>query len=108
MSMIYLPDYVVLYERRVGRYHHLSRQWGDFIEKYQDSVTDKLLFFERTYDDPVITEMDGCLYDICRSVDRSTFLVTADAIAKPLEALYTKEVAKKQYITLSDKVVCMA
>jgi len=66
-----LPDYFVLYERRIGSYHDLSRQWGDFIEKYRDFVTDKTLFFERTYDDPVITDMDGCLYDICMSVDRS-------------------------------------
>ncbi|MDE7477635.1 MAG: AraC family transcriptional regulator, partial [Lachnospiraceae bacterium] len=35
-----LPDYFVIYERRIGSYCHLSEQWGDFIEKYQDYVTD--------------------------------------------------------------------
>lgn len=66
-----LPDYFVLYERRIGSYHDLSGQWGDFMEKYQEFVTEDTQFLERTFDDPVITNADGCLYDICMSVDRS-------------------------------------
>lgn len=66
-----LPDYFVLYERRIGSYRHLSGQWGAFIGKYRDFVTEDTQFFERTFDDPVITDADRCLYDICMSVDRS-------------------------------------
>lgn len=66
-----LPDYFVLYERRIGSYHQLSGQWGDFIGKYQRFVTKDTKFLERTYDDPVITDTEGCLYDICMSVDKS-------------------------------------
>ena len=69
-----LPDYFVLYERRIGSYHDLSGQWGDFMEKYQEFVTEDTQFLERTFDDPVITNADGCLYDICMSVDRSVSL----------------------------------
>ena len=66
-----LPDYYVVYERRIGSYRHLSEQWSAFIEKHQEFVTDKTLFFERTFDDPAITDKDGCLYDICMSVDKN-------------------------------------
>lgn len=66
-----LPDYFVLYERRIGSYHNLSAQWGDFIRKYRDFVTADTKFLERTFDDPVITDMEGCLYDICMSVDKN-------------------------------------
>lgn len=66
-----LPDYFVLYERRIGSYRQLSGQWGDFIGKYQEFVTKDTKFLERTYDDPVITDTEGCLYDICMSVDKS-------------------------------------
>ncbi|MDE7267028.1 MAG: AraC family transcriptional regulator [Lachnospiraceae bacterium] len=66
-----LPDYYVVYERRIGSYRHLSKQWCDFIEKYREFVTDKTQFFERTFDDPAITDKDGCLYDICMSVDKN-------------------------------------
>ena len=66
-----LPDYFVLYERRIGSYHQLNGQLGDFIGKYQRFVTKDTKFLERTYDDPVITDTEGCLYDICMSVDKS-------------------------------------
>lgn len=65
-----LPDYFVLYERRIGSYHDLSGQWSDFMEKYQEFVTEDTQYLERTFDDPVITDTEGCLYDICMSVDR--------------------------------------
>lgn len=64
-----LPDYFVLYERRIGSYRSLNGQWGDFIRRYQEYVTKETLFFERTFDDPAITDIDGCLYDICMSVN---------------------------------------
>ncbi|MDE5908202.1 MAG: AraC family transcriptional regulator [Lachnospiraceae bacterium] len=66
-----IPDYFVIYERRIGSYHHLSSQWHNFINRYQEYVTEKTLFLERTFDDPAITNLDGCLYDICMSVDQS-------------------------------------
>lgn len=69
-----LPDYHVLYERRIGSYRYLSRQWHDFIEKYREFVNADTQFLERTFDDPAITDQNGCLYDICMSVDKSVSL----------------------------------
>lgn len=63
-----LPDYRVIYERRLGSYENLSQNWGTFIEKYQKYLTENTLFLERTYDDPAVTEAENCLYDICMTV----------------------------------------
>lgn len=66
-----LPDYPVLYERGKGNYNELGNRWTEFIEKYKDYMTEQTLLFERTYDDPSITDLDNCLYDLCMSVDPS-------------------------------------
>lgn len=84
-----LPDYNVIYERRIGNYRSLSEQWNEFIKKYQDYVTDKTLFFERTFDDPSITDTDGCLYDICMSVDRDCALENTCTIEGGRCAVYS-------------------
>lgn len=60
-----LEDYTVIFERHKGNYGDLSVHWGAFQEKYGEYFTELTLFFERTYDDPSITDIDECLYDIC-------------------------------------------
>lgn len=65
-----LPDFFVIYERRIGNYHCLSDNWNHFLQKYRDFLTNDTLFLERTFDDPSITNQDGCLYDICISMDK--------------------------------------
>ena len=69
-----VPDYFCIYERRFGNYHDLSRNWSEFLEAYKDYVTESTKMIERTFDDPSVTSADGCLYDICMSVDRSCSL----------------------------------
>lgn len=64
-----IPDYHVIYERRFGNYEGLCREWNLFIKKYEKYFTDKTKFLERTYDDPAVTEVENCLYDICMSVE---------------------------------------
>lgn len=63
-----IPDYEVIYERRIGSYERLSRDWDGFIKKYEKYITDETKFLERTYDDPAVTSQEQCLYDICMSV----------------------------------------
>ncbi len=62
-----IPDYHVIYERRFGSYEDMSRDWGTFIEKYREYITDETRFIERTYDDPAVTFAGNCLYDVCMS-----------------------------------------
>lgn len=65
-----LDDYCVLYERCIGNYKDLSSNWEIFTNKYKQYITDETTFFERTYDDPSITDVDTCLYDIYMSIDK--------------------------------------
>ena len=68
ITIEYLPDYYVIYERRIGSYENLSTDWCAFQEKYQDYLTGDALLLERTFDDPSITDVNQCLYDICITV----------------------------------------
>ena len=60
-----MPDYHVIYERRIGSYGELSGEWNRFIGKYRMYVTEKTKFLERTYDDPAVNRAGNCLSDIC-------------------------------------------
>lgn len=79
ISIEIMEDQFVIYERRIGNYQNLKEDWAEFIEKYQEYLTEETLFLERTYDDASITNNDSCLYDICMSVAKDC----------PLENTYT-------------------
>ncbi|AKN30226.1 AraC family transcriptional regulator [Clostridium carboxidivorans P7] len=69
-----LDDFVVIYERYIGNYIELGKNWYDFTEKYKDYFKEDTLLIERFYDDPSITSLDQCLYDICMTVDKNCSL----------------------------------
>lgn len=71
ISVEYLLDYFVLYERRKGNYHNLEDDWCEFMEHYKDFVTPQTIFIERTINDPSITNPDECLYEVCMTVDKN-------------------------------------
>ena len=59
------PEYTVMYERTIGVYKEMKETWCRFVENHQDEIDEDTIFFERTFDDPMITKADRCLYDIC-------------------------------------------
>lgn len=65
ISIEILDDCLVIYERYKGNYKDLSSNWHNFKEKYKEYINNETLLIERTYDDPSITNIDECLYDIC-------------------------------------------
>ena len=67
VSIREMPQYRIVYERWIGNYNEMKDNWSDFCKRYDKFSTDKTLFFERTFDDPSITDKDKCLYDICMS-----------------------------------------
>ncbi len=69
-----LPDLLVIFERRIGNYIDLGKDWCDFTETYKEYITDETLLIERSYDDPSITSIHQCLYDVCMTVDESCTL----------------------------------
>ena len=62
-----LPEYSIIYERRIGAYSDMKKYWREFCDRYDRFCTPDTLYVERTFDDPSITDADKCLYDICMS-----------------------------------------
>lgn len=62
-------DFVVIFERHIGNYQELAANWAAFAAKYRGFFADDTLLIERSYDDPSITQIDQCLYDLCMTVD---------------------------------------
>ncbi|AET68081.1 DNA-binding domain-containing protein, AraC-type [Desulfosporosinus orientis DSM 765] len=66
-----LDDFVVIHERHIGNYNELGKNWLEFTEKYHDCIKDDTLLIERFYDDPSITSVKQCLYELCMTVDQN-------------------------------------
>lgn len=64
-----LPDLLVIYERVIGNYIELKEKWFVFLDRYKEYMKSDTLLMERFYDDPTITNLNSCLYDICMTTD---------------------------------------
>lgn len=91
ISIQEMEDFFVLYERRIGNYLELGNNWCNFTERYQEYMTEDTLLIERSYDDPSITDLDQCLYDICMTVDKSCALENVTTIPGGKFAVYRYE-----------------
>lgn len=83
-----LDDFVVIYERHLGNYIELGKVWAEFTEKYSDYYKENTLLIEKFYDDPSITSLDQCLYDICMTVDNKCSLHNVTTIPGGKFAVY--------------------
>ncbi len=97
MSIQVLEDFFVIYERRKGSYHNMGDEWCRFQERYKDYIKNDTFFIERTFDDPSITDVDNCMYDICMSVDHNCKLENTCTIKGGKFAIYHFN-GKIQYI----------
>jgi AraC family transcriptional regulator len=91
ISIRQLPDITVIYERILGNYIDLKHQWPQFIKKYGGQMTENTLFMERFYNDPSITGLNSCIYDICMSTDESCSLNNRTTIKGGKFAVYRYE-----------------
>lgn len=69
IEYIKLPRLNVIYERYIGKYMETSKNWCSFLEKTKYLIDDDTLLLDIAHDDPVITNEDRCIYDICISID---------------------------------------
>ncbi|OPZ87994.1 MAG: Right origin-binding protein [Firmicutes bacterium ADurb.Bin419] len=83
-----LEDFFVIHERYIGNYIELGKNWCEFTEKYGAYFTENTLLIERFYDDPTVTSLDQCLYDICMTVDKDCSLRNVTTIKGGKFAVY--------------------
>lgn len=88
ISIEYFPDLTVIVERHKGNYCDLSEHWGAFQERYKNYITEKTLLIERTYDDPSITDINECLYDLCMTIPDDNTTVNTSVITGGKFAVY--------------------
>lgn len=86
-----LEDVLVIYERSIGNYIELKEKWFLFMDKYRDYLNESTLFIERFYDDPAITSLDSCIYDICITADQTSGLENIATIKGGKFAVYRFE-----------------
>jgi AraC family transcriptional regulator len=72
ISIEVFPDYTVIFERHIGNYHELAKDWCVFLDTYKRCQTHRALLFERTFDDPSIADDDRCIFDICMQVENDS------------------------------------
>lgn len=94
-----LDDFLVIYERYIGNYIELGKNWSEFMEKHKDLIKEDTLLIERFYDDPVITSVGHCLYDICLTVDKNCTLDNITTIKGGKYAVYRFEGAVEDIFT---------
>lgn len=84
-------DVWVIYEKVIGNYVALKEQWPRFMDKYRDYIQADTLFMERFYNDPAITGLNSCIYDICMTTDESCALDHVTKIKGGKFAVYRYE-----------------
>jgi len=68
ISVEILPDRKVIFERHKGIYSDLSIHWCEFLDRYNAYIAADTLQIEFTYNDPSITDVNECLYELCLTV----------------------------------------
>lgn len=64
-----MDDLFVLYERFIGNYVDLEKNWYQFLDKYKAFLNGKTILVERFFHDPAITTPAQCICDVCMTVE---------------------------------------
>lgn len=83
-----LDDLLVIYERYLGNYLELGNNFDEFTEKYKNYFKEDTLLIDRFFDDPSITDVGQCLYDICMTVDTNCLIDNVMTIQGGKFAIY--------------------
>lgn len=69
-----LNDMFVLYERFIGNYVDIEKNWYQFLDRYKELLNEKTILIERFFNDPSITSSSQCICDICMTVEQDNGL----------------------------------
>lgn len=84
-------DFNVFFKRYIGNYKNMKDHWNDFLESYGHLADNTTKFLEVSYDDPIITDTDRCIYDICMTVESSSDLENTKLLKGGRFAVYSFE-----------------
>lgn len=65
-----LGDFFVAYERFIGNYVDIEKNWYRFLDQYKAFMTEDTVLVERFFNDPAITKSAQCICDICMTVEQ--------------------------------------
>lgn len=83
-----LADFKVIYEKYIGSYSEIGVNWYSFMERYKTYIKPDTLLIEKSYNDPSITQLDKCIYDLCIIVDEEVDLKNVTTIKGGKFAVY--------------------
>lgn len=86
-----MDDFLVLYERYFGSYMEIKKSWLKFLSKYKRYFKENTIMLTKTYDNPCVTNLDQCMYDICITVDKECQLDNVTVIKGGKYAVYHYE-----------------
>ena len=64
----------MLYERFIGNYVDIEKNWYLFLDKYKVFMNERTILAERFFNDPAITKASQCICDICMTVGQDCTL----------------------------------
>lgn len=64
-----MEDVFVIYERFIGNYIELKEKWFDFMNLHKTSINKNTIIIEKFYHDPMITQLNQCICDLCITVN---------------------------------------
>ncbi|MCG8482732.1 MAG: AraC family transcriptional regulator [Clostridia bacterium] len=62
---VQLPDFEVIYQRFIGEYYNHPGYWKEFCTAHAHYIDEESKYFDISYDDPIITDENRCIADIC-------------------------------------------
>lgn len=63
-------DLFVIYERFIGNYVDIEKNWYRFLDQYKGILNDDTILVERFFHDPVITNASQCICDLCMTTEQ--------------------------------------
>lgn len=74
IEILELTDFFVIYERFIGSYMDIEKNWYQFLDKYNPFYNENTILIERFFNDPAITSPSQCIYDLCMTAKRNCSL----------------------------------
>ncbi|QOR35768.1 AraC family transcriptional regulator [Clostridium sp. 'deep sea'] len=70
VKLVNLKDQQVIFQRFIGDYHNLGYYWSRFCEKHQTYIENTSVYYEISYDDPILTDPERCFTDLAISTTK--------------------------------------